>query len=131
MSASSTAARGRAFAERQYESTCLIAPKGTAPVTDNTTGAVTFPPGAAVYTGKCRVRPAGGQGSTAESGGAEVFVYDYLVSIPFAEADVVEGMRVTIDSSPDPALLTVVVEVTKVDRGDNLTARRLFCNEVS
>lgn len=121
----------RAEAEALMTSTCTIAPEGTEPVTDPDTGEVTFPPGVAVYTGKCRVRPAAGQGSTAESGGAEVFVYDYLISIPFAETDVVEGMRVTVDSSPDPALLTVVVEVTKVDRGDHLTARRLFCNEVT
>ena len=121
----------RLQAEAEMASTCSIAPPGVEPVTDPDTGGVTFPPGVAIYTGKCRVRPSSGQGATAQAGGAEVFVYDYLVSIPFAEADVAEGHRVTISDSPDPALVGVVVEVTKVDRGDYLTARRLFCNEVS
>ncbi len=60
-----------------------------------------------------------------------MFTFDYLVSIPFAEADVQEGHRVTISASPDPALVGVVVEVQKVDRGEHITARRLFCREVA
>jgi hypothetical protein len=122
----------RAEAEALMTSTCSIAPPGTEPVTDPDTFEVTFPPGTAVYTGPCRVRPASqGQGSSATAGGAEVFSFDYLVSIPFAEADVREGHQLTISASPDPALVGVVVEVQKVDRGEQITARRLFCNEVA
>lgn len=131
MSASSTAARGRAFAEQQFGSTCTVRARSTGGTTDPDTGAYTDTPGSTVYSGPCRVRPAGREASTAQAGGAEVFVYDYLVSIPFAEADVVEGYRLTIDSSPDPALVGVVLEVQKVDRGEHISARRLFCSEVS
>jgi hypothetical protein len=46
-------------------------------------------------------------------------------------AGVQEGHRVTVTSSPDPALVGVVLEVHKVDRGENITARRLSCNEVN
>lgn len=100
-------------------------------MTDPVTGEVTFPAGTAVYTGKCRVRPAGREGQTAEAGGRELFTFDYLVSVPFSVAGVQEGHRVTVTSSPDPALVGVVLEVHKVDRGENITARRLSCNEVN
>lgn len=112
-------------------SACTIREKPTGRTTDPTTGEVTDTLGATVYTGACRVRPASAQAATAEAGGAEVFVFDYLISIPFAESDVAEGHRVTITASPDPALAGVEVEVQKVARGDTLSARRLLCNEVA
>lgn len=121
----------RARAESLMTSTCTIRVKSSGRTTDPTTGAVTDTPGATVYSGPCRVRPGATQASsTAEAGGAELFRFGYLVSIPFAEADVVEGHRVTIDSSPDQALVGVVVEVQKVDRGEHISARRLYCSEV-
>jgi hypothetical protein len=70
-------------------------------------------------------------GINARGGGAQVFAFDYLVSVPFAVTDVQEGHRVTVTASPDPALVGVTVEVQKVDRGEHITARRLSCNEVS
>jgi hypothetical protein len=124
-------ATARAYAESLQTSTCTIRARSTGTTTDPGSGAVTDTPGATHYSGPCRVRPAGTQGSTADVGGAEVFTYDYVISVPFAEADVAEGDRVTVDSSPDPALVSKVVEVEKVDRGDHITARRLFCSEVS
>lgn len=113
-------------------STCTIRARSTGSSTDSDTGAVTDTPGATVYSGPCRVRPVTSRASgDTEAGGVEVFTFDYLVSIPFAETDVAEGHRVTITASPDPALVGVEVEVQKVDRGDSITARRLSCNEVS
>lgn len=134
MSASSTAARGRAFAERQFGSTCTIRARSTGRVTDPTTGEVTPTPGAVVYSGPCRFRPAsgpGGDSAVRDVGGVEVFTFDYLVSVPFTVTAVLEGHRVTCDSSPDPALVGREVEVQHVDRGDTLTARRLQCTEVA
>jgi hypothetical protein len=131
VTATSVAIRGRLAAEREMTSACTIAPRGTTPTTDPDTGEVTFPAGTPVYSGKCRVRPAGTQGSTLEAGGAEVFAFDYLVSVPFSVTGVQEGHRVTVTASPDPALVGVTVEVQKVDRGEHITARRLSCNEVS
>lgn len=124
-------ATARAAAESLMTSTCSIAPPGVEPVTDPDTGEVTFPAGVAVYTGPCRVRPGGTRGSTLEVGGAELFTFDYQVSIPFAEVGVLEGHEVVFTASADPALVGVVVEVQKVERGDHITARRLLCREVS
>lgn len=121
----------RSRAESLMTSTCTIRARSMGRTTNPTTGEVTDTPGATVYSGQCRVRPVGTQGSTAEAGGAELFRFGYLVSIPFAEADVVEGHRVTIDASPDAALVGVVVEVQRVDRGEHITARRLFCQDVA
>jgi hypothetical protein len=131
VTATGAAIRGRLRAESLMTSTCTIAPPGVDPITDPDTGAVTFPAGAAVYSGPCRVRPAGREAATSNAGGAEVFVFDYLVSIPFAETDVTEGHRLTITDSLDPALIGVQLEVQKVDRGEHITARRLFCSEVA
>lgn len=113
-------------------SSCTIRARSTGSTTDPDTGEVTDTPGASVYSGKCRVRPAAtAQSEVTAAGAAEVFRFDYLVSVPFAEADVVEGHRVTIDTSADPALVGVQVEVRKVVRGDHLTARRLYCTDVA
>ena len=124
----------RAQAESAMTSTCTIRKRSTEYTTDADTGEVTPVPGAVVYSGECRVRPAGGQGGTVDVGGAELFTFDHLVSLPFdadGSANVREGMPCHIDTSPDPALVGVEVEVSKVDRGDHITARRLFCSEVS
>lgn len=121
----------RARAESLMSSTCTVRAKSSDGTTDPNTGAYTQTAGGTVYSGPCRVRPAGREAATSNAGGAELFVFDYLVSIPFAEVDVAEGHRLTIDSSPDPALVGVVVEVQKVDRGEHISARRLSCTEVT
>jgi hypothetical protein len=120
----------RARAESLMTSTCSIAPRGAEPVTDPGTGEVTFPPGVAVYTGKCRVRPSG-QGSTSEAGGAEVFVYDYILDVPFSATGIRSGHKATISASPDPDAVGLQLEVARPYPGDQIVRRRLFCNEVS
>lgn len=124
----------RAEAEAMMTSTCTIRVPGTEDTTDDDTGEVTRTPGATVYSGRCRIRPASGPGGDSaerEAGGAQLFVYDYLISVPFVVATVRERHRVTIDSSPDASLVGAEVEVQQIDRGDHLTARRLRCNEVA
>lgn len=131
MSLSSSAARGRVMTRSMMTSTCTAFTNG-APVTDPVTGAVTRS-STVLWSGPCRVRPAV-TGLTALSeaiGDAETFRFDYRVSIPF-EVDVVfEGHRVTITSSPDPALVGTTMEVHRVDRGDSITARRLICQRIA
>jgi hypothetical protein len=131
VSATTAAVRGRILIESQMTSTCSIAPPGAEPVTDPDTGEVTFPPGVAVYTGKCRVRPMGTQSQTVEAGSAELFEFDYQVSVPFAAVGIREHMLLTIDSSPDPDAAGLVLEIQQVARGEHITARRLLCNEVA
>lgn len=111
--------------------TCRINAKGDGGNTTNPeTGEVATPAGTLVYEGKCRVRPAGTQSQDVDTGGSELAQFDYVVSVPFAVTGVLEGHRVTVTASPDPALVGTLVEVRKVDRGDHISARRLFCEEV-
>lgn len=121
----------RSFADSLMTSTCTIRTKPTGTTMDPVTGAVVATPGALVYSGPCRVRPAGREAQTTQAGGAEMFAFDYLVSVPFSVTAVAEGQRLTVTSSPDPALVGVEVEVQKVDRGEHITARRLSCSEVA
>jgi hypothetical protein len=109
-------------------SACTVFAPGE-PVTDPQTGEVTDTQGA-VWSGPCRIRPAGSTG-TLEVGGAEMFTYDYLVSLPASVDAVVAGHRLTVTASPDAALAGVTMEVQRVDRGDTITARRLFCRDVA
>jgi len=133
MSASTAAEMGRRFAESQMTSVCTIREPSTVTEMDQQTGAVNPVPGPVIYSGPCRIRPASGPGgaSTARDvGGAEAFTFDYLISVPFSATAVRERHRVTIDSSPDPSLVGINVEVQHVDRGESITARRLQCREV-
>lgn len=121
-----TAALGAAFAESLMSATCEIRERPGQPTTDPDTGATTPTPGALIYAGRCHIRPAGGGAAQIEGG--EVFTYDFLVSIPAAVSGVTGGHLLTVTSSPDPDLDGTVLEVSKVDRGDYRTARRLQCN---
>lgn len=60
-----------------------------------------------------------------------MFTFDYLVTVPFSVSTVLEKQRVTIDSSPDPALVGRELEIQHVDRGESITGRRMQCNEVA
>lgn len=118
----------RARAESLMTSTCRIFTPG-APVTNSTTGGVTYPEVDPITT-PCRVRPAGTQSGDGDSGGAETVVSGYVVSIPFTlVASVLQ--RVVITDSPDPSLVDLSLEIRQVARGDNITARRLLCEEVA
>lgn len=128
MSAASAAARGRALIDRLRRAEMTFFTPGE-PITDPNTGEVTNEQ-VTVWFGRCRIRPAGPGSSTVAAGGAELFTFDYLVNLPFEVSSVVEHMRGTVTDSPDPALMGITVEVQKVDRGDDITGRRLFCTEV-
>ncbi len=122
----------RAEAEANMLSVCTIRGEATGePTTDPDTGRVTPAEGAPIYSGPCRVRPAGTQADSRESGGTEVFMFDYVVSVPVSVTAVIEGMLCHIDASPDAALVGVNLEIQQVARGEQITARRLACSEVS
>ena len=125
----------RTRAETLMTSTCTVRERGEGePVTDPETGDVTYAAGDVAYSGKCRIKPGGTRSRTTEAGGAELFTFDFEVSLPFAAdgaSDVREGMSLTVDSSPDLAAVGMVLEVQLVARGDQISARRLACNEVS
>lgn len=119
----------RSRAESLMTSTCTIRERD-GEWTTGEDGEASQAPGATVYSGKCRVRPAGTQAQPGSSGGDETFDFDYLVSVPFSVTAVAEGQVLTVDSAPDPALVGATVEIRRVDRGDQITARRLACTEV-
>lgn len=119
-------------AESLMTSACTIRGAATGePTTDPDTGQVTPAEGVVIYSGRCRVRPAGTVQDSDEAGGAELFSFDYLVSVPFSVTTVIEGQRLTIDASPDPALVGRVLEIQQVARGEHISARRLSCREVA
>lgn len=124
-------ALARTTAESLMSSACTIRGEAGESATDPETGEVTPVLGSVVYSGPCRVRPAGTVQDSDEAGGAELFSFDYLVSVPFFVTAVIEGHRLTVDASPDPALVGRVLEIQQVARGEHITARRLSCREVS
>lgn len=121
----------RAEAESMMTSTCTIREPDGEWTTNPDTGEAVQLDGATVYSGKCRVRPASLQAQSRQMGGDEVFLSDWMVSVPASATAVGKGHLVTIDSSPDGALVGLVGEIQDVARGDNLTARRMWCREVS
>lgn len=131
MSATTTAGRGRERIRGMLSSTCTAFTTGE-PITDPNTGQVSRAK-TVLYSGPCRVRPAltGLTALSDDIGGGETFRFDYRVSLPFEVDNVIEGSRLTVTSCPDTAMLGIVLEVQRVDRGDCLTARRLICNKVS
>lgn len=121
----------RAEAESRMTSTCTIRERSTGTTTNPDTGAVVDVPGAVVYAGVCRLRPATLQAQSREIGGGEVFVSDVMLSVPVSVTGIGKGMAVTVDSSPDDALVGMRLEIQDVSRGDALTTRRVWCLEVS
>jgi hypothetical protein len=109
-------------------SRCRIFTTGD-PVTDPETGQVTYLEVDPVVS-PCRVRPQGSQSGDAEAGGAEVVSSGYVVSVPFALTPRV-FQRLVVTSSPDSSLVGIPLEIRQVARGDNITARRLLCEEVA
>lgn len=130
MTVNGTSVRGRRKANVLLTSKATVFTTGQ-PVTDPQTGEV-IRAQMVVWSGPCRVRPAA-TGLTAISealAGTELFRFDYRISIPFEVDTVFEGHRLTVTESPDPGLVGLTVEVQRVDRGDNITARRLICQRV-
>lgn len=125
-----TAEMGRRFIESLMTSTCTIRAQEGEPTTDPDTGAVTEAPGDVLYSGKCRVKPAAQWGRMAEAGGEQVTPTTIQVSIPYEVSTVRRGSWVTVDASPDASLVGRRLEVRFTPAaGDNLTARRLLCEE--
>lgn len=123
-------ATARSRAESLMTSQMTFFTSGEA-VTDPNTGEVSRSQDV-VWFGKVRIRPATAtQSREVDVGGAELFAYDYVVAAPFEATDLIEHLRGTVTESPDPALVGITMEVQRVARGDNITARRLACTVVA
>ena len=68
----------------------------------------------------------------AEAGGAELIVTGYIVSVPAGlTPPPVDLQRVVVLTSPDASLIGLPLEIRDVARGDNISARRLICQEAA
>ncbi|SDN79143.1 DUF6093 family protein [Geodermatophilus sp. DSM 45219] len=125
-----TAETARAVAEAMMKSRCTIRAGGSGKTTDPVTGAVAPALGAVIYSGKCKIKPAGSWGRTAEAGGEQVSPSMFQVSIPFRVTNVERNQWVTIDSSPDGWFVGRRFQVRfSPQAGDYISSRRLLCEE--
>lgn len=83
-----------------------------------------------VYDGRCRVKPAS-TAVTTPSVNATAQTWQYKVSIPVGPEPLRSGLRVTITASRDPSLVGMRLSLRNFDRGTDVTARRMWCTEVS
>ncbi|WP_329177811.1 DUF6093 family protein [Streptomyces sp. NBC_01477] len=128
MSAADTAAAGRTAAEQDMTDQCRI--ERTGPVATSADGTDTTPV-TVLYDGICRVKPAG-TAAVIPSVTAAAETWQYKVSIPYsAGAGVRSGDRLTVTASQDPTLADLRLQVRNIDRGTHITARRIWCTEVS
>ncbi|MFB7630688.1 DUF6093 family protein [Streptomyces sp. NPDC056149] len=84
-----------------------------------------------VYEGRCRVRPAAQAATTDKTGTVIVETWAYTVSVPLPVAGIRTGDAVQILASDDPGLVGRRLRVRSIDRGTQITARRLACEEVA
>ncbi|MFJ6293197.1 DUF6093 family protein [Streptomyces griseoviridis] len=127
MPADQAAAAGRALAETLMTDTCLIEDLGVVTTADDGQDATTP---VAVYAGKCRVKPAS-TAVTTPSVNAAAQTWQYKVSIPFGDVQLRTGLRVTVTASQDPTLVGLRLTLRNFDGGTHITARRMWCTEVS
>lgn len=122
------AASGRSAAQNLMTDTCRI--ERTGPVVTSEDGTDTTPT-VLLYEGPCRIKPAG-TAAIIPSATAPAETWQNKLSIPYAaDVDIRSFDRVTITASGDPTLLGRRFEVRNVDRGTHITARRIWCTEVS
>lgn len=130
MSAPAAAAMARRMAESLMTSTGRYFTLGE-PVTDPDTGAVTIPE-VNPQTCSCRVRPATMRDFPSQAAGEEVFASNYVIAVPFSQAPVpLVKQHFVIETSPDPALVGVELQIRQVTLGDNVSARRMLGYKVS
>ncbi|MFE7315659.1 DUF6093 family protein [Streptomyces sp. NPDC057555] len=121
-------AQGRAAAQQLMTDRCRI---------ERSTGIGTTDDGrdieqvTTVYEGRCRIRPAALAATTDKTGSVIVETWAYTVSVPLPVADVRTGYAVQILASDDPGLVGRRLRVRSIDRGTQITARRLACEEVA
>jgi uncharacterized protein DUF6093 len=106
----------------------------TGTTTDQDTGAE-VPTWEDVYSGKCRVRIAGGSvggnGSDHRVGDQEIIVTAFILQVPVSCVGVEENDVATINSSLDPDLVNRTLVISSPWGQTHATARRFSCEESS
>lgn len=128
----------RAQAESMMVDTCLIADPNVEAAWDAENGVWSTPEGAALYSGKCRIRQPSA-GTAAEAGEAAFAISDRIVSIPLSGEGYSEGVdripvgaSVTITSATgDPFLRgKTLTYLSPASEQTYPTARRMLCRKV-
>lgn len=76
-----------------------------------------------VWTGPCRVRPAGRAATTVAAGEQQVPLWSAVVSLPWGSVTLLVGDRISVAGDG-------VYEVVGVERGQDLTAVRAQCDRI-
>lgn len=93
--------------------------------------AVATPAVSPVYAGMCRLRPSGAQDRMVDTAGVDVGVATFVLSLPITVVGVEPGDDVVITASDlDPGSVGRRLVVLGAVHASQLTARRLFCQEV-
>lgn len=136
MSANSITLSGRRAAERIMVDACSIT-RGPTKVFNPSTHVITTTGGAAVYTGKCRLRSpmatprASGGDQVKDLGGKPASIVTHMISVPITATTVQIDDVVTITASAlGGETVGLTLRVVDVAQGTHLTARRLVCEAV-
>lgn len=123
---------GREAAEALMVDACsIVRPASGTQTYDPDTDTFTEPETSTVYTGSCRVRL--NQAGTEVSAGDDTLTQSgYIVSVPASTTTLVIGDVVVISSAAsDASLVGMRLRVASIERGTNVTARRLMCEVLS
>lgn len=128
MRTDAVAGAGRAAAEALMTDTCRI--ERTGPVRTGEDGQDATPV-IVLYEGRCRLKPAG-TAAVSPSATAPAEIWQYKLSIPYNFAARIRAFdAVVMTTSQDPTLADLRLQVRNIDRGTHISARRMWCMEVS
>lgn len=109
--------------------TCTVVDVGEVVTSDDGTDTSTS---VTVYEGPCRVKPLVSRTEGDKTQGPALTAgFQYTVSLPMSATAVAFGQRLTVTDSLDPSLPGIAMRIDSVERGSQVTARRLRCMEVS
>ncbi len=134
MSAQTTTLAGRAAAEELMVDACTVTRASAETTFNTTTLQYTAVAATSVYTGKCRVRPSGGQASDrqAQAGERQVSLWPFVVSVPISVTGLAVDDLVTVTASAlDADLGGLQLRIREVIQGTHITARRLGCEVIA
>jgi hypothetical protein len=110
----------------------ILRPSTADPVLNTATGLVTRPAETLIYTGRCRIKPSARTDRLVEGGETPVAHWRYLVSVPLTVVDVRRGdWFVATACQLDGSLVGVRLLIRSIERGSQITARRLQCEEAA
>lgn len=121
------ATRLRTMVNRWLNDTCTIRSPGI-PTYDPDEGVDTVAAGATVYSGRCRLRPTGGE-RIVMAGETPITLRMFDLTLPWDTTGVKVNQQVTIDSSEDTHVVDRVYTVIDVQGGTDSAYRRLVVED--